>query len=188
MENDQITSQRRKTALCSGKKLLTHEKVLFLCQQFATIIYLNYKKKSRNWWFWLISESVTFHLPCMAFQIPTRTSYTPPVLVGSWKNSPQPASHLAVVSTWWCHESLAWSKDGDLRAAQSPIMENNSTPHTHALLIWWILSSQIGHKFWTWSRKCQEKGEKQRDKFVQGDGGNNDEHVIKERWIEREKY
>lgn len=187
MENDKITSQRRKTVLCSGKSSW-HMRRLFFVSTICNNHLFKLQKRSKNWWFWLILESVTFHLPCLAFQIQTRTSYTPPVLVGSWKNSPQPASHLAVVSTWWCHESLAWSKDGDLRAAQSPIMENNSTPHTHALLIWWILSSQIGHKFWTWSRKCQEKGEKQRDKFVQGDGGNNDEHVIKERWIEREKY
>lgn len=34
--------------------------------------------------------------------------------------------------------------------------------------------SQIGHKFWTWSHKCQKRGGKQTDKFLQRDGRAND--------------
>lgn len=43
--------------------------------------------------------------------------------------------------------------------------------------------SQIVHKFWTWSHKCQEKGGKQTDKFLQRDGSANDYYQECERRV-----
>lgn len=168
------------------KRLLTHEKVLFC---------VNNLQQSFIW----ITKMKQKPLVLADFSV----SDLPPSTPGS----PNPISDLLNIS-FPCREleeqplarqslscQLCLMMSWITRSEQKWRSRGNSVTHygkqlhlspTRALLIWWILSSQISHKFWTWSRKSQEKGEKQWDKFVQGDDANSD--VRKERWIEREKY
>lgn len=183
-----IAYQRWKTSLCSGKKLLTREKLLFCVNNLQKSFILITTKKQR---LLVLPDFSVSDLPLPTPGSPNPNSDLLNIVCPCRELKEQPLAsqslscQLCLMMSWITRSEQGWRSRGN---AVTHYGKQLHPPSTHALLIWWILSSQIGHKFWTWSRKSQEKGEKQRDKFVQGDGANNDEHVRKERWIEREKY
>lgn len=61
-------------------------------------------------------------------------------------NRPQPASHLAVISAWWCRESVTQPRDGDFGVARSAIMETNPLrPFYQRDFEWAKLFINFGH-------------------------------------------
>lgn len=130
------------------------------------------KKQLTTVWVWLTSLHTVWHCAAqssLGFSHPSSHSLLSHALVGSGMKSPQTASHLAVISAWWCHESLTRHRDGDFWAAWSPIMASSTavSPNPHPLYLidfeWAKLAINSRHGV----INVRKKGGKQTDKFLQ---------------------